>query len=233
MSDVLLLYARGLATTLLLLTLSCGIGHALAVPVGIAVARRSLLARFYVYVVRGTPLIVQLFVVYFGLPQLPAVRDGPLWPLFASAFACAVITLAMNTSAYTGAVLASAIRATNAGEIDAARAAGMLEGQIMRRIVLPSAFRRTLPAYANEVVLMLHATAVAGAITVMDLTAAARTVGSRSYAVLEAYFAAAVLYALVVATVVIVFRMAERRFLRHLAQPAASGDRQQTHADAG
>lgn len=207
------LYAQGLATTLLLLGLSCAIGHLAAVPLAVQVARRSLPARAYVYAVRGTPLIVQLFLIYFGLPQLDAIRHGILWPLFGSPFACAVLTFAMNTSAYTAALLANAIRATNPLELAAARAFGMTELQVLMRITLPSAIRRSLPAYANEVVLMLHATAIAGSITVLDLTAAARTVGARTYAVLESYLAAAALYAAIVVTLSLLFRRAEKRWI--------------------
>jgi len=207
------LYLRGLGTTLLLLGFSCVIGHALAVPVAVAVARRSFLARAYVYIVRGTPLLVQLFLIYFGLPQLALVREGSLWVLFGDPFACAVLTFAINTSAYTAALLANAIRATNPLELAAARAFGMTELQVLMRITLPSAFRRALPAYSNEVVLMLHATAIAGSITVLDLTAAARIAGARTYAVLESYLAAAALYAAVVATLTLLFRRAERRWM--------------------
>lgn len=210
------LYIRGLGTTLLLLVTSCAIGHALAVPLAVAAARRNLIARAYVYVVRGTPLVVQLFLIYFGLPQIRWIRDGALWPLFGSAFACAVLTFAMNTSAYTAALLANAIAATNPLEIAAARAFGMTEVQVLTRITLPSAFRRALPAYGNEVVLMLHATAIAGAITVFDLTAAARSVGAQTYAVLESYLAAAALYAVIVATLTLLFRAAERRFVQYV-----------------
>lgn len=219
MTDAVALFAKGLVTTAALLVVSCAIGHALAIPVAIA-CRRSVAARAYVYVLRGTPLLAQLYLVYFGLPQLGVIRHTPLWVVFGSPFGCAVIAFALNTSAYTAAILDHAIRATRATEIDAARATGMGEALLLRRIVLPSAMRRALPAYWNELIQILHATAIAGAVTVTDLTAAARQVGVRTYAVIESYLAVAALYAAITLALTLARRAAERRWGRHLASSA-------------
>ncbi len=112
----------------------------------------------FTYVMRGTPLLVQMFMVYHGLAQFEAVRESFLWPAFRSPWFCAWLVFTLNTTAYTTEIFAGALRATANGELEAARSLGMSEGAIYRRILLPSALRRALPQYGNEVVMMMHAT---------------------------------------------------------------------------
>jgi len=219
-AESLPMYWDGLLTTLELLAMALLLGLLAAVPLGVmrASSRRWLSAPvwFYTWVFRGTPLLVQLFIVYYGLAQFDAVRASWLWPWLSNAWFCAVLAFALNTCAYTTEMLAGAIRATPHGEVEAARAFGMPWATLMRRIVLPSALRRCLPAYSNEVIMMLHATSIASVVTLLDLTGAAREMNSRFYLPFEAFITAALFYLALTFVLVAAFRGAEARWLAHL-----------------
>ena len=219
-ADNLPLYLSGAWTTLRLLAMSLALGLLAAIPLGVmrASSRRRwwLPVACFTFVVRGTPLLVQLFLLYYGLAQFEAVRSGVLWPLLSSAWFCAVAAFAINTCAYTTEIVAGAIRATPAGEVDAARSVGMPWTLMVRRILLPSALRRALPAYGNEVVLMLHATSLASIVTLLDLTGAARDVNSRFFLPFPAFVTAALFYLAITFVLVALFRRAEARWTRHL-----------------
>ncbi len=135
-------------------------------------------AWLYTYVIRGTPMLVQLFLIYYGLAQFDAVRESALWPWLSNASFCACLAFAINTSAYTAEILAGSLKATPHGEIEAAKAMGMSRLKMYRRILLPSALRRALPQYSNEVIMMLQTTSLASIVTLVDITGAARTVYS-------------------------------------------------------
>ena len=213
-------YWQGLLTTLELLLLALVLGLAAAIPLGVLRAshRRWIVAPVwcYTYVIRGTPLLVQLFLIYYGLAQFDAVRASVLWPWLSSAWFCAVLAFALNTCAYTTEMIGGAIRATPHGEVEAARAFGMPWATLMRRIVLPSALRRCLPAYSNEVIMMLHGTSLASIVTLLDLTGAAREMNSRFYLPFEAFVTAALFYLALTFALVALFRRAERRWLAYL-----------------
>jgi arginine/ornithine transport system permease protein len=153
--DSLPMYGHGALVTFALLVMSLAFGLAAALPLAML---RSLPSPWvwrpiwlYTYVMRGTPLLLQLFVLYYGVAQFEAVRESWLWPWLRSAWFCAVAAFALNTCAYTTEILYGAMRAVPAGEVEAAQSLGMSRWVIFRRIVLPSAFRRALPAYGNEV----------------------------------------------------------------------------------
>ncbi|WP_310741129.1 ABC transporter permease [Ideonella aquatica] len=211
------LYVNGAVVTVQLLLLALVLGLAAALPLAML---RSLsnpwLSKpvwLYTYVIRGTPMLVQLFLLYYGLAQFEWVRQTAAWPLLSSAWFCAIAAFAINTCAYTTEILHGAMKAVPAGEVEAARALGMGRWLTLRRIVLPQAFRRALPAYGNEVVLMLHGTSLASVVTIADLTGAAREVNSVHYLPFEAFLTAAVFYLAITAVLVTIFRAAERRWL--------------------
>jgi arginine/ornithine transport system permease protein len=214
------LYWRGGLTTLELLIAATLIGLALALPLAMLRslpspwASKPVLA--FTYVIRGTPLLVQLFLLYYGLAQFEAVRASWLWPWLSSAWFCAIAAFAISTCAYTTEILHGAMKAVPAGEIEAAQALGMSRWTLLRRIVLPSAFRRSLPAYGNEVVLMLHATSLASVVTIADLTSAAREVNSTYYLPFEAFITAALFYLVLNFVLVAAFRAAEKHWLAPL-----------------
>lgn len=214
------LYFHGLWITVQLLVLSLAAGLMLAIPVGISAASPSRLVNFlpktYIYIFRGTPLLVQMFLIYHGVGQFEAVRESVLWVVFKEAYWCALIAFALNTAAYTAEILRGAIAQTPAGEIEAAKASGMSPATIQRRIVLPNSFRRALPAYANEVIFMLHGTALAGVITIMDLFGAAKFVNSRYFVPFESFLTAGLFYLCITFLIVLLFKGLERRWHVHL-----------------
>jgi histidine transport system permease protein len=176
-------HLTGLIVTLWLTAASVGLGFVLAVPLSVARAstNRWLSAPvwFYTYVIRGTPLYVQLLLLYSGVYTLESVRAAPfLNSFFRDAFNCTILAFTLNTGAYTTEIFAGAIKATSHGEIEAARACGMSNFTLYRCIILPSALRRALPAYSNEVILMLHATTLAATATIPDLLKLARNASS-------------------------------------------------------
>lgn len=222
--DSLPLYAQGAVVTLQLLVVSLLLGLVLALPLALLRSAHSPWAWrpvwCFTYVMRGTPLLVQLFLIYYGLAQFEAVRASLAWPWLRSPWFCAVLAFALNTGAYTTEILAGAIRAVPAGEIEAARAYGMPRRVTLLRLVLPQALRRALPAYSNEVVLMLHATSLASVVTLHDLTGVAREVNAAHYLPFEAFITAAVGYLLITVVLVALFHAAERRWLAPLSRPA-------------
>lgn len=211
---------RGLQITLLLLAISMSSGLLLSIPLGVLrVSPRRWVSGpvwFYTYVIRGTPLLVQLFMIYFGLAQFEAVRESFAWPLLKSAWFCAWLAFTLNTTAYTTEIVAGALRATPPGELEAARSLGMSTPAIYRRILLPGALRRALPQYGNEVVMMMHATALASTVSIVELTRVARDVYSDHLLPAEAFGTVAVFYFVLTFTLVGIFRLLEQRYLGHL-----------------
>ena len=218
--DNLPLYAQGAWTTLQLLAAALACGGLASIPLALARAstRRWLAAPVWLFtwVIRGTPLLVQLFLLYYGAAQFEAVRDSALWPWLSSAWFCVVLAFAVNTCAYTTEIVAGALRTTPVGEIEAARSLGMSYATVARRILLPSALRRSLPAYSNEVVMMLHSTSLASVVTLLDLTGAAREVNSQHFLPFEAFVTAAIFYLMMTFALLALFRRAEARWGRHL-----------------
>lgn len=212
------LYVSGLGTTLKLLLLSLACGLLLAVPLALVrtVSRgwASRVVWVYTYAFRGTPMLVQLFLCYYGLAQFEAVRESWAWPWLSSATFCAWLTFTLNTAAYTTEIIAGSIRALPAGEIEAAKALGMPRGLMLRRIVLPAALRRALPAYGNEAIFMLHGTSLASVVTLLDLTGAARQVYAQYYLPFEAFIMAGAFYFVLTLGLVGLFRWAEHRWLK-------------------
>ncbi|SEN56345.1 arginine/ornithine transport system permease protein [Pseudomonas sp. ok272] len=219
--DSLPLYFGGALLTLKLLVISLAFGLMLAVPLALMRVSRSpwvnAPAWVYTYVIRGTPMLVQLFLIYYGLAQFAAVRESVLWPYLSSATFCACLAFGMNTAAYSAELLAGSLRSTPSGEIEAAKAMGMSRLTLYRRILLPSALRRVLPQYSNEVLMMLQTTSLASIVTLVDITGAARTVSSRYYMPFEAFITAALMYLAMTFILVRLFKLAERHWLMHLA----------------
>ncbi|EGR0936465.1 ABC transporter permease [Vibrio cholerae] len=214
--DSLPIYLSGLWTTVWLVSLSLVIGLLCAIPLAIARNSKqkwfSLPAWGYIYFLRGTPLLVQLYLIYYGMDQCFPVKDT-LWE---HAWFCALVAFILNTSAYTAEIIRGAINGLPKGEVEAAKAYGMSRFQTYQRIILPSALRRSLPAYSNEVIFMLHGSAVAGIVTIMDLTGAARLVNSRYYAPFEAFLSAGLFYMALTFIILWCFKQAEQRFLAYL-----------------
>ncbi|WP_455923073.1 ABC transporter permease [Pseudomonas putida] len=205
---------QGATVTLELVAIAVLAGLILAVPLGIARSSRkwyvSAVPYGYIFFFRGTPLLVQLFLVYYGAAQFDAVRHSVLWPYLRDPFWCAAATMTLHTAAYIAEILRGAIQAIPKGEIEAARALGMSRSKALLFIILPRAVRIGLPAYSNEVILMLKASALASTVTLLDLTGMARTIIARTYLPVEIFFAAGVLYLLISFVLVQGFKVLER-----------------------
>jgi len=214
------LYFGGVLVTLKLLVISLALGLLAAVPLALMRGSKQPAINFpaclYTYVIRGTPMLVQLYLLYYGMAQFEVVRESALWPYLSTATFCACLAFAINTSAYSAEILAGSLKATPYGEIEAAKAMGMSRAKLYRRILLPSALRRALPQYSNEVIMMLHTTSLASVVTLIDITGAAKTVNSQYYLPFEAYITAGQFYLALTLSLVAVFRWAENRWLKPL-----------------
>jgi polar amino acid transport system permease protein len=206
--------AQGATLTLELVAIAVTAGLILAIPMGIARTSRHWPVRAlpyaYIFFFRGTPLLVQLFLVYYGLAQFESVRQSALWPYLRDPFWCAVVTMTLHTAAYIAEILRGAMQAVPPGEIEAARALGMSKWKALFYIVLPRAARIGLPAYSNEVILMLKASALASTVTLLELTGMARTIIARTYLPVEIFFAAGMFYLVMTFVLVQGFRLLEK-----------------------
>lgn len=188
----------GAVLTLELVVISLAIGFCTAL--GMALMRLSSsrllsgLAYGYVFVIRGTPLLVQIYLIYFGISQFEVVRSSFLWPWLREPFWCAVLALTVNTTAYGSEIIRGGIQSVPWGQIEAARAAGMSRLLLFRRIVFPIAIRQALPAYSNEVILMVKATSLASTITLLEMTGISVRIISQTFAPVEIFLVAGSLY---------------------------------------
>lgn len=229
MAPLFAAYANGLWVTIQLTVYSLALGLLIAIPLAVLRVSPNRLASgavaAYTWFIRGTPLLAQLMIVYYGFGQFQWVQDGwqrgnPVLLLLRDPFSCAMIALTANTCAYTVEILAGAIRATPYGEIEAAQAYGMSRVTAWRRILLPSALRRFIPVYSNEIILLLHGTSLVSAITLIDLTGAARDFYANYYAPFEAFISVGTVYFGLTTLFTFLIRLTERRYLAHLrAQP--------------
>jgi octopine/nopaline transport system permease protein/arginine/ornithine transport system permease protein len=175
-------FAWGTVLTLQLTAVSCLIGFLLSIPMAVGRLSKNPFIRWpifaYMFVFRGSPLLVQLFLIYYGSGQfVPQLKALGLWDgFFREAYFCALLTLVLNTAAYTAEILRGAILGVPNGEIEAAKAFGMSRLLQLRRVVFPRAFRIGLPAYTNEIVFLFQATSLVSVITLVDLTGAARDI---------------------------------------------------------
>ncbi|WP_409279205.1 ABC transporter permease [Pseudomonas defluvii] len=211
----------GLAMTLWLFIVTTVLGFLLSLPLALARVSRQRWLRwpveFYTYVFRGTPLYIQLLICYTGLYGLEVVRDNALLDqFFRNALNCTLLAFVLNTCAYTVEIFAGAIRNIPHGEIEAAQAYGLYGWRLNLFVILPAALRRALPAYSNELILMLHATSLAFTATIADILKVARDANAATFLTFQAFGVAALLYMLLSFVLVGLFRLAERRWMRFL-----------------
>ena len=225
--ETLVTLSHGIPLTLLLATLSTAIGLILAT--GIATTRlwgpapMQALARFYVFVFRGTPLLVQMFLIYYGLSQFDAVRHSIFWPFLREPFWCAILSLALNTGAYGSEIVRGGLQSVGAGQIEAARACGMSPFLAFRRIILPQAVRQALPAYGNELILLVKATSLTSIITLMEITGIAAKLISETYRVIEVFAAAGAVYLAINFVLTRLVALIDHRLTAHLRPRRAQG----------
>ena len=148
----------------------------------------------YSYIFRGTPLLVQIFIIYFGLGQIEFVRSSFLWVVLKEPYWCAIIAFALNTGAYTSEILRSAFQTIKPGIIEAGKSLGISKKEIFYKIQIPIAIRQSLPAYGNEIILMLKGTSLASTVTLMDLTGVAKYIISTTFKPIEVFIVAGGIY---------------------------------------
>ncbi len=216
----------GARMTIVLVTLSLTMGFVLAIIT--ALIRRSRLTwlsglvRLYVFVIRGTPLLVQIFLIYYGLGQILWIRESFLWPALRDPFWCAIIALTINTTAYGSEIIRGGLEAVSWGEIEAAKSMGMSGFLLFKRIVFPIAIRQALPAYGNEVILMVKATSLASTITIMEMTGIANVIMAENYRPLEVFIVAGSFYLLINFIMTRIIQVIEWRLSGHLRPPIFS-----------
>lgn len=182
----------------------------------------SLFARGYVLVFRGSPLMIQLFLIYYGLGQFEAVRESVFWIVLRSPYACAVVALALCTAGYTAEIVRGGLMAVPQGQIEAGMAAGMSRWTLLRRIIAPIALRQCLPAYSTECVLLVKSTALASLVTVWDVTGVAQQIIQRTYRTMEVFICAAAIYLVLNFLLVRAVALLEHRLSPHLRKRAAT-----------
>ena len=148
----------------------------------------------YSYVFRGTPLLVQIFIIYFGLGQIESLRSSFLWVILKEPYWCAIIAFALNTGAYTSEILRSAFQTIKPGIIEAGKSLGISNKVIFYKIQIPIAIRQSLPAYGNEIILMMKGTSLASTVTIMDLTGVAKYIISTTFKPIEVFIVAGGIY---------------------------------------
>jgi octopine/nopaline transport system permease protein len=182
--------------------------------------------RAYVFVFRGSPLLVQLYLIYFGLSQFDFVRHSPiLWPILRDPMYCTILAMALNTAAYSSEIFRGALRAVPVGQIEAAKAFGMSAFTRFRLVTLPIALRLALPAYSTEIILMTKATALASVVTIMEMMGTAQKIQHDTFRPIEVLTCAGVIYLLLNLSIARLFAWVEYLLSPHL-RPAPEQSQQ-------
>ncbi|TDJ15807.1 MAG: ABC transporter permease subunit [Gammaproteobacteria bacterium] len=214
----------GLGLTLELLLLSSAIGLVLAViTLLMRISGRWFLvapAVVYIYIFRGTPILVQIFVIYYGLPQFEFIREGVLWPFLREPFWCCILALSLNAGAYVSEILRGGVLGVDKGILEAASAVGISKTQSFIYITSPIAIRLSLPAYSNDIISMTKATALASTVTLLDMTGVARTMVAQTFAPYEIFISVAIIYMVMAWMIQKGFSMAEKRMSRYVKRTA-------------
>jgi octopine/nopaline transport system permease protein len=221
--DTFLELLSGIPLTLQLTFVAFALGTVIAILMALMRMSRiralEAFARGYVFVLRGTPLLVQIFLIYYGLGQFPSVRATFLWPFLREPYWCAILALTLNTAAYGSEIIRGGLLSVPVGQVEAARACGMSGLLLFRRVVLPIAVRQALPAYGNELVLMVKATSLASIITLMEVTGIAHKIIAETYRGIEVFICAGATYLVINFLLIRAVYAVEHWLSPHLRQP--------------
>ena len=211
---------KALDQTLLLLLASLPIGFVLSLIFALGrVSKNKLLSKtveYYIFVIRGTPLLVQIYLIYFGLGSVKAIRDSFLWIALKEPFWCGVLALTLNTVAYGSEIFRGGIQSVSKGQIESGKSLGFSRIGLFRKIIFPIALRRVLPTYGNELILMVKATSLVSLTTYMEMTGIARRIMAVTWAPVEAFLAAGILYLLLNFLMVQFIKYLEWKYNPHL-----------------
>ena len=206
---------EGVPLTLEVVLISTFLGFGLAIVVALMRISDnkfySVPAYSFMYVIRGTPLLLQLYFVYYGISQFSFVRESFLWPILREPFWCGIITLTMSTGAYSAEILRGGIQSVSQGYIESGRALGLGRVSLFFRIVMPITIRQALPAYGNELILMVKASSLISIVTLMEITGIARTIISKTYAPVEIFLVAGSIYLFINFVITRLVKYAENR----------------------
>ena len=214
------LIITALDETLLLLAISLPIGFLLSLIMALGRVSSNILiskpVAAYIFLVRGTPLLVQIYLIYFGLGSVEYIRDSFLWILLKEPFWCGVLALTINTVAYGAEIFRGGIQSVTKGQIESGKSLGFSIIDLYRRIIFPIALRQVLPSYGNELILMVKATSLISLTTYMEMTGIARKIMSKTFAPVEAFVAAGILYLFLNFLVVQFIKYLEWKYNPHL-----------------
>ena len=206
--------------TLLLLLVSLPVGFVLSLLFAICrVSKFKLISKpvaTYIFIVRGTPLLVQIYLIYFGLGSIEAVRESVFWIILKEPFWCGVLALTINTVAYGSEIFRGGLQSVSKGQIESGKSLGFTIFALYRRIIFPIALRNVLPAYGNELILMVKATSLVSLTTYMEMTGIARKLMAKTFAPVEAFVAAGILYLFLNFLMVQLVKYLEWRYNPHL-----------------
>jgi len=220
----------GALVTLELTLATLVVGMFIAVPVALCRNARSTLARWlaivFVFLFRGAPLLALLYMIYYGLPEVPGLKESWAWVILSRPFLCAVLALSLNSAGYLSEIIAGAMRLVPRGEIEAATAAGYRRLAVLRHVIVPHTVRLALRSYGNEIVFVIKGTSVASLVTVRELLANANQIYFNTFDPITPYLAAGLLYLVLVFIVLQAIAFAERRLSPELRIRSRIGDRQ-------
>jgi octopine/nopaline transport system permease protein len=224
MAETFVKLLEGVPLTLKLAFSSVALGAVLAMLLALmrmsGIAPLDWFARLYVFVFRGTPLLVQVFLIYYGLGQFrPALQELGIWWFFREPYWCALTALTLNTAAYAGEIIRGGLQSVPHAQVEAARACGMSRFLLFRRIVFPIALRQALPGYGSEVILMIKATSLASIITMMEVTGIAHKLISQTFRAVEIFVCAGAIYLILNFLVTRAIQLLEWWLSPHLRQP--------------
>ena len=210
----------GLDNTLYLLIISLPLGFILSLTFALGrVSKFKILSNIiasYIFVIRGTPLLVQIYLIYFGLGSIKFIRESFLWYALKEPFWCGVIALTINTVAYGAEIFRGGIQSIDRGQIESGLSLGFSKILLMRKIILPIAIRKVLPSYGNELILMVKATSLVSLTTYMEMTGLARKIMATTFAPVEAFIAAGILYLFLNFLMVQFVKYLENKYNPHL-----------------
>tara|TARA_B100000686_G_scaffold158891_1_gene166535 strand:+ start:488 stop:1174 length:687 start_codon:yes stop_codon:yes gene_type:complete len=215
-----LIILTGFDETIKLVFLSLSIGFLISIFFALirisSIKPLSLTIYYYIFVIRGTPLLVQIYLIYFGLGSIKAIRESFLWIFLKEPFWCGVLALVLNTVAYTTEIIRGGIQSVTKGQIESCKSLGMNRFVMYYKIILPVAFRQAFPAYGNEMILMVKATSLVSLTTYMEMTGLARNIMSKTFAPIEAFIAAGSIYLFINFLVVQFIKYLEWKYNPHL-----------------
>ncbi len=207
-----------IATTTTLKLLLVSIIFGLVIGIFFAIMRLSSnltvrnISYYYSYIFRGTPMLVQLFIIYFGLAQIEILRESFLWNFLKEPYWCAIIAFSLNTGAYSSEIFRSAFQTIKIGYIEAGKSLGLSQKNIFFKIQIPIAIKQSLPAYGNEIILILKGTSLASTVTIMDLTGVSKFIISTTFKPIEVFIVAGSIYLILTFLIHNFIKFSEKKF---------------------